>query len=276
MPYALNKNVRLYWEEHGSGPPVLLIMGLSFTHEMWFRLLPALSARYRAISFDNRGMGRSDCPSGPYSIRRMAQDAATVMDAAGASSAHVVGASMGGMIAQELALRSPKRVRSLLLACTSHSGLFGAWPHFRYAPHIQRVRRATRAEREHALRRFLYATSTPPERIDEDVRVRCQCAWNHRGFWSQLAGILAWSAYGRLPRIKVPTVVIHGAEDHLVPPENGRVVASRIPSARFHLMPDAGHLLMTDQPELCTEMLLDFLDEQTREQTASEAGRAIS
>lgn len=275
MPYALNKNIRLYWEEHGSGPPVLLIMGLSFTHEMWFRLLPTLSVRHRAIVFDNRGMGRSDCPLGPYSIRRMAQDAATVLNEAGVSSAHVVGASMGGMIAQELALRYPDRVRSLMLACTSHSGLFGAWPHFRHRPRIK-WSGSTRAEREHALRNFLYAQATPSERIDEDVQVRCQCTWNHQGFWGQLGGILTWSSYRRLPHIEVPTIVIHGAEDHLVPPQNGRVLASRIPGARFHLLPDAGHLLITDQPQLSTQMLLEFLDQQAREQTASEARRAVS
>ncbi len=246
MPYAQCQGSRLYWEEHGSGTPILLIMGLSFTHQMWFRVLPRLDAAYRAVVFDNRGMGRSDCPRGPYTIRQMACDAVTVMDAAGVESAHIVGASMGGMVAQELALEYPERVRSLVLGCTTYSGLLGKWPHF--------LRGSWRA--------LLYAEGTPAERIEEDRQVRRTCAWSAQGFWAQFAAVLLWNSYRRLPRIRVPTLVLHGTEDHLVPPENGRVLASRIPGARFHLLPNAGHILITDQPELSTRLILDFLNEQ--------------
>jgi pimeloyl-ACP methyl ester carboxylesterase len=262
MPYTTNDGVRLYWEEHGSGPPVLMIMGLSFTLEMWFRVLPFLRPRYRTILFDNRGMGRSDVPDGPYSIGQMARDATAVLDAAGVAAAHIVGASMGGMIAQEMGLRYPGRVLSLVLGCTTHSGLLGRWPHFNFLPRGVGWLRTTSIERERALRPLLYAKATPSSRIEEDYRVRCQCAWTPKGFWSQFAGILMWSSYRRLPKIKSPTLVVHGAEDHLVPSQNGRIVASRIPNARFHLVPDAGHILITDQPEAAAKLLLDFLDEQ--------------
>ncbi|MBV9406458.1 MAG: alpha/beta fold hydrolase [Acidobacteriaceae bacterium] len=261
MPYAVNGNTRLYWEAHGSGPAVLLIMGLSFTHEMWYRVLPHLQGRYRAIVFDNRGMGRSDCPRGPYSIRQMAADAVEVLNAAGLRKAHTIGASMGGMIAQELALTYPERVESLVLGCTTYSGLLGKWPEFRRGPHWGRWSRATRLERERSLRELLYASETPLERIEEDWAVRCRCAWSYKGFLNQFAGILMWNAYRRLPRIQAPTLVLHGEEDHLVPAENGRVIASRIPGARFVLLPKAGHILITDQPELSTKLLLEFLAE---------------
>ena len=105
MPYAESDGVKIYWEEHGSGPPLLLIMGLGYTLDMWNRALPALAERYRTIVFDNRGVGRSDVPPGPYSIQTMAADARAVMDAAGIDKAHVFGVSMGGMIAQEFALQ---------------------------------------------------------------------------------------------------------------------------------------------------------------------------
>src|SRR5437870_6994780 len=103
MPYAVTDNTRLYWTEIGSGEPLLLIMGLGATHEMWDRLIPVVAPRFRTILFDNRGVGRSDVPSPPYTIEGMAADAAAVLDAAGVETAHVFGASMGGMIAQELA-----------------------------------------------------------------------------------------------------------------------------------------------------------------------------
>lgn len=261
MPYAVVKGARLYWEERGQGPPVLLIAGLTFSLEMWFRILPSLANEYRTIIFDNRGVGRSDVPPGPYSVGQMARDAASILDAAGALNAHVIGASMGGMIAQELALRYPARVRSLVLACTSHSGLFGRWPR------ISKLQRAllpgvSRLEREALLVPLLYAATTPRSRIEEDLAIRRNCHWTNRSFWNQFLGILGWSAYRRLPLLEVPALVVHGAEDHLIPAANGRSLAARIRSAEYHLIPDAGHIISTDQPELSTHLLLDFLRRQ--------------
>src|SRR5438128_2110773 len=122
MPYAIRDGTRIYWTETGAGDPLLLIMGLGATHEWWYRLAPIVSERFRTIMHDNRGVGRSDVPPGPYSIADMADDAAAVLDAAGVDGAHVFGASMGGMIAQELVLRHPRRVRSLILGCTACGG----------------------------------------------------------------------------------------------------------------------------------------------------------
>jgi pimeloyl-ACP methyl ester carboxylesterase len=259
MPYVGSQGANIYWNEQGSGPPVLLIMGLSFTHDMWFRVLPALSGRYRTIFFDNRGMGRSDVPRGPYRMRLMAQDAAAVLDAAGVSAAHVIGASMGGMIAQELALRHSPRVLSLILGCTSYGGLLSRWPDLAHAPRNMPFGEGDRAAREEALIPLLYSPSTARTLIEEDLQVRAQCNWSYRGFLGQFGGILMWNSYRRLPRIQAPTLVVHGEDDRLVPPENGRVVARRIPGARFALIPKAGHVLLTDQLEACVEVMMEFL-----------------
>jgi len=259
VPYVANQGVNLYWNEQGSGPPVLLIMGLSFTHDMWFRVLPILSSRYRTIFFDNRGMGRSDVPRGPYRMKLMAQDAAAVLDAAGVRAAHIIGASMGGMIAQELAIRHPQRVLSLLLGCTSYGGLLARWPSFSHAPRELPLGETARMAREVALIPWLYSPSTPMPLIEEDLRVRAGCHWSARGFWGQFSGILLWNSYRRLPRVKAPTLVVHGEDDRLVPPANGRVVARRIPGARFEMIPNAGHVLITDQLDACVGLMLKFL-----------------
>src|SRR5580658_10137848 len=133
MPYATSSGIRIFWEEAGAGEPLLLIMGLGYSHEMWHRTLPVVSAHYRTILFDNRGVGKSDVPQGAYSVAQMAADAAAVLDAAGIARAHVFGISMGGMIAQEFALNYPERVNRLVLGCTACGG-----PHS--IPAAQKVR----------------------------------------------------------------------------------------------------------------------------------------
>src|SRR5262252_10276559 len=122
MAFIDNQGAKIYWDEQGEGEPVLLIMGLGYPSDMWYRTRPLLSARYRTITLDNRGVGRSGMPPGPYPIALMASDAAAVLDASGHESAHVYGVSMGGMIAQEFALQYPERVRSLILGCTASGG----------------------------------------------------------------------------------------------------------------------------------------------------------
>lgn len=261
MPYVDTNGARLYWESHGQGEPVLLIMGLTFTHQMWYRLSPLLASKRRVIQFDNRGVGLSGIPPGPYSIRQMAQDAEAVLGAAGEQSAHVIGVSMGGMIAQELAFRSPGAVKSLVLASTSYGGIFARWPR------IVLGRRTGPfglfpGRRERFMAQWLYSPTTSVERIEEDWAVQRQSGGTFRGSFNQLRGVLPWSSYRRLPTLRTPTVVVHGNLDRLIPPENGRTLARRIPGARFILIPNAGHILMTDQPEACEQLVEEFLEER--------------
>jgi pimeloyl-ACP methyl ester carboxylesterase len=225
-------------------------------------VLPAVTPEYRVILFDNRGMGRSSVPRGPYSIRQMARDAVAVLNAAGVEQAHVIGASMGGMIAQELALNYPGRVRSLVLGCTTHGGFLSRWPDFSKRPRGVKWSTAERLERERAVMPMLYADTTPIERIEEDIHLRYRCQWNPRGFYNQLAAILLWTSYRRLPRITAPTLVVHGDQDRLVPMVNGRVVAKRIRGAQFKVIQNAGHILTTDQPEACAQNIQEFLRSQ--------------
>src|ERR1700691_3985528 len=122
MPFVENQRAKIYWDEQGSGEPLLLIEGLSYPSYMWHRTRPILARTYRTIALDNRGVGQSDVPEGIYSIALMASDAAAVLDASGIRTAHVFGVSMGGMIAQEFALQYHSRVQSLILGCTAPGG----------------------------------------------------------------------------------------------------------------------------------------------------------
>ena len=262
MPKAENSGVRIYWEEHGEGDPLLLIMGLGYTLEMWHRTAPILSERYRTILFDNRGVGRSDVPAGSYSIRSMADDAAAVLDAAGVDSAHVFGISMGGMIAQEFALQYPERVRSLILGCTSHGGPEAVLADAEVLTTL--AARATMSAEEgvRAMIPFVYDRSTPRERIEEDLVIRRRTFPTIQGYLGQLQGVFAFESRSRLSQLRVPTLVVHGESDRLVPPENGRRLARFIEGARLEMIAGASHIFPTDQPEKTHSAINIFLAEQ--------------
>ena len=278
MPFVENQGARIYWDEQGHGPPVLLIMGLGYPSQMWYRSRPVLAAHYRTIALDNRGVGRSDVPSGPYPISLMASDAAAVLDAAGIESAHVFGVSMGGMIAQEFALQYTQRVRSLILGCTAAGGPTAV----RAEPEatqllMGRIKMSPDQAAEAAVP-FIYDSATPRERIDEDLEIRRPWFPRAEGYAAQLQGIIAWEAYSRLSGIAAPTLVIHGESDRLVPPGNGKLIADRIPGAKLLMIPHASHLFPTDQTETAHGAILEFLRTQagiTTEPVAVECRDAV-
>ena len=267
MSLIENKGARIYWDERGTGEPLLLIMGLSYPSYMWHRSRPVLAKSYRTIALDNRGVGQSDAPPGVYSIALMASDTAAVLDAAGIESAHVFGASMGGMIAQEFTLQYPNRVRSLILACTAAGG-----PHAVQAePEALQAllrRDVTPEESKEAIIPFIYDPATPRERIDEDMAIRMKWYPTAQGYMGQLQGIFGWEAYSRIAQITAPTLVLHGESDRLVPPANARLIAEKIPAAKLVLIPHAGHIFETDQPPAAHHAILEFLAaQQPRAQT---------
>jgi pimeloyl-ACP methyl ester carboxylesterase len=273
MPFVENQGARIFWDEQGHGVPVLLIMGLGYSSDMWYRIRPVLAAHYRIIALDNRGVGRSDVPPGPYPIALMASDAAAVLDAAGIESAHVFGVSMGGMIAQEFALQYPQRVRSLILGCTAAGGPTAV----RAEPEaIQMLTRREKMSREQAAEAavpFIYDPATPRERIDEDIAIRRPWFPSPEGYAAQLQGVFGWEAYSRLGQIIAPTLVIHGESDRLVAPGNAKLIAERILGAKLVMIPHASHLFLTDQTEVSLHAILPFLNERAgsvRSDAASE------
>jgi pimeloyl-ACP methyl ester carboxylesterase len=212
----------------------------------------------------------------------MAEDAISVMDAAGvAEPAVVIGASMGGMIAQEMVLRYPERFRALVLGCTACGPLFRAtWPKLRRSPGFWHWLRLRGEERERALVKLLYSDTTPIDRIEEDIQIRAVRQPPVRAVLSQLAGIVAWSSHRRLSQIKIPTLIVHGDQDQILPCQNGKMIAAQMPHAEFHLIPDCGHMITTDQPEISLSLVTDFLRRLRSETSvlsaapASEAGDA--
>ncbi len=262
MALVENQGSRIYWDEQGAGEPVLLIMGLAYTSDMWYRMRPGLASRYRTIALDNRGVGRSDVPLGPYSLALMASDARAVLDAAGVESAHIFGVSMGGMIAQEFALQYPKRVRSLILGCTAAGGPTAVRAERAATDLLLARSKMTPEEAAEAIVPFIYDRTTPRPRIDEDLAVRRPWYPRPEAYIAQLGAILAWESYSRLSTIRVPALVIHGESDRLVPPGNGRLIAERIPGAKLVMIPQASHLFVTDQPEAADNAVQTFLAAQ--------------
>ena len=268
MPFVENQGAKIYWDDQGHGAPVLLIMGLGYPSNLWHRTRPVLSQHFRTLALDNRGVGLSDVPPGPYSIATMASDAAAVLDAAGIARADVFGVSMGGMIAQEFALQYPARTRSLILGCTSAGGPSALRAESKVVD-ILLVRGMTLEQAREAILPYVYDAATPREKIEEDVSVRRRSLPSQQGYTAQLQAILAWEGYSRIAQITAPTLVIHGKSDKLVPHGNGELIARRIPGAKLVLLEQASHLFLTDQTDAAHKALFDFLLSHEDEETGA-------
>jgi 3-oxoadipate enol-lactonase len=261
MPFVENLGARIHWDEEGTGAPLLLIMGLGWPSHAWHRTRPVLREKYRTIALDNRGVGQSEAPAGPYSIAQMAADAAAVLNAARVNAAHVFGVSMGGMIAQEFALQYPKKVRSLILGCTAAGGPQAV----RAEQDVLQVLMTRGQDPDQfakAISPFIYDRGTAAERIEEDTAIRRKWYPSADAYFAQLQAIMAWDSYSRLVQITAPTLVVHGENDRLVPPENAKLIAAQIPGAKLVMIPNASHIFTTDQTENAHQVILDFLGSQ--------------
>jgi 3-oxoadipate enol-lactonase len=261
MARARNGSVELYYESTGAGAPVLVVMGLGMTATGWWRTVPVLSESLRVIAFDNRGVGRSAHPPGPFSVREMADDAVAVLEAAGEERAHVYGISLGGMIAQEIALRHPQRVLSLVLGATTPGGRRAVPADEATLAFFRRRAEMTAEEAVWASVPYNYGLATRREhgqRIADDIAQRLRYPIESEPYAAQLEAALGHDALDRLGEIRVPTLVVHGEEDRMVPPENARILAGAIRGAELHIWRGAGHLYPTDEPR-ADRAVLGFL-----------------
>ena len=266
------------WHERGPveaeapGEPVLMIMGLAASSRLWYRLVPWISRRNRVLLFDNRGTGDSAPVRSRLSMAGMAEDAIRVLDAASADSAHVVGASMGGMIAQHLALDHRDRVRSLVLACTTPGGRSGLPPWRMLAATALRPFLGSRRTFP-LVAPVLYAAKTraeEPNRIREDLNRRIEDNTSPVTVYAQMGAIAGHDTRNRLGELAgLPTLVVHGLEDSLIPPDRGRDLARLVPAARLELIPSAGHLLATDSEEDTASAILTHLERAAANEPAA-------
>ena len=254
---------QLYTVRRGAGPDVLLIAGLTDPAEAWEFQLEGLSDRYSVIAYDNRGTGRTPLPDEPLSVESMADDALAVLDSQDVDTAHVAGFSGGSRIAQELALRHPERVKSLVLMSTwarpdaYSTSMMGYWNWLvDHAPSERAMLEAfflwiytARAHEDGTVSRF----------IDEAL------AFAHpqspEAFKAQLAPFRTYDNLTRLPEIAAPTLVLAGEQDIAAPPRYGRVVADAIPGARFEVMPGEAHQPFQEVPDRFNERVDAFWSE---------------
>jgi 3-oxoadipate enol-lactonase len=257
------------WHERGptepeaAGEPVLMIMGLAASSRMWFRLEPWISRRYRTILIDNRGTGSSPPVRSKLSMASLARDALGALDEAGVESAHVIGASMGGMIAQHIALDHRERVRSLVLACTTPGGRRAAPPWRMLAASALRPLVGSRRTFP-VVAPLLYAAKTRDgnrDRLREDLERRTADDTPMRTVYAQMGAIAGHDSRGRLAELAgLETLVLHGLEDTLIPPDRGRDLAELIPGARLELLPACGHIIGTDAEEPAAKAILAHLE----------------
>jgi 3-oxoadipate enol-lactonase len=261
MSYCECGEISLYYEVDGEGPPLLLIAGLGGGTWSWCGQVPTFRGSYRTITFDNRGAGRSSMPEGPYRMEQFAEDAQSLLDHLGIERACVLGLSMGGMIAQELALLAPQRIEALFLGCTHGGGLSRVSP----APDALELllnnagltqkaiieknvpiffSEACRRQRPEVVAAYCAAQLAAPEQPEY-------------AFHAQLAAISSFDTGERIAQIRVPTMIVCGSEDVLVPPENTETLGRRLPHAEVRVIPGAGHALHFE----CRDLLNSLADE---------------
>jgi pimeloyl-ACP methyl ester carboxylesterase len=259
MPQVEVDGRRLHYVRQGQGEPLLLIQGMSANHLHWGDdFLGLLREDFELIAYDHRGIGHSDRVGEPFTISELADDALGLLDALDLQSVHVMGISMGGMIAQELALAHPERVRTLTLGCT-YCG--GAGSRTTDAEIVQRLGELFLTGRtEEALRYGFEVNVSPayaqdPAHYEQVTRIAAELPASLDVLMLQMQAIAAHDTSERLPALAVPTLVIHGSEDRMLPAENGRMIAGLVPGARLELLQDVGHAFWWERPELVAQML---------------------
>ena len=262
MPKARVNGIELYYETHGSGEPLLFICGLGGHLGEIPYLIDAYSRHFEFIVFDGRGCGRSDKPEEEYSIAGYADDAAGLMDALGMASASVYGSSMGGMVAQELTLRHPHRVRALVLGCTTGGAIKGVPPSIETIQRMARNQTLSGDEGLEAGWELGYSRAYIDANRDamfERCRIAAQHASPRESYIRQVMAAAKHDAWDRLHQIECPVMIIHGSDDVMIPVGNAELLKKHIPQAELRVLDGMGHGYNLEAQEQADAFVIEFV-----------------
>jgi pimeloyl-ACP methyl ester carboxylesterase len=264
MPYAHNGSARLHWEERGTGTPLLLVMGHSYSSAMWYPVLDALSEHHRVIWFDNRGTGQSSAVT-KLTVGDMARDAFAVLDAAGVDAAHVYGVSRGGGIILEMARQHPARIRSLLLGCTLAKtpdvpGVPAVMRPLLHLPAPLLYRLLTAMKKRARANPYPYGTKAPADKVAYDESVVAANVGSMKTSVEQSKAINAYSiTEAEVRALTMPALVLHGDEDAAVAYEAGVKLHGLIAHSELVTFEGAGHNYFVAAGDEANAAVLDFL-----------------
>jgi pimeloyl-ACP methyl ester carboxylesterase len=260
MPIARAGEVELYYEQRGSRfPPLLLVAGIPAIANDWSLLAERLAESRRVVTYDNRGSGQSSVTEGPYTTKQLAADAVRLLDVLGIARADVFGMSLGGMIAQEIALGWPDRVRRLALGCT-HAGVRHAAPAPRETGRAFTMETDDWGERMRALAPLAFSREVDDGTLERFTEKKSKEAQDQEGYAAQIEAVLSHDTYDRLPAIEAPTLVLTGDDDRIIPAPSSDVLHLRIPRSRLEVIEGAGHLFFLEKPDETIDLVQGFLD----------------
>ncbi|TFG27150.1 alpha/beta fold hydrolase [Candidatus Thorarchaeota archaeon] len=268
MPYETIDDIELYYEVHGpsDAPPVIFIEGWGYSLWMWFRQIPVLKERYRCIVFDNRGVGRSSKPDYPYTMDMFAADTVGLMKSLDIETAHFLGISMGGFIAQQIAISYPEKVRSLILASTHFGGPNAIIANDRTMAMMFASPTETLSKEQATKMR--YSVAFNPKYLEKNMLLLNQIQeWVEqypqplyaRG--NQAAASVAFDVEEEVKKISVPTLILHGDSDLIVPPQNAELLADKIPGSKLVFIKGGPHLSFIEHYGMFNSEVLSFLAE---------------
>ena len=263
MPTARIHDIDLVYEEHGEGPPLLAIMGLTGSRYHWRGFPERFAEKHRVITYDNRGVGETSAPMGPYTAAQMADDAIGLLDHLGIEKAIVFGVSMGGMIAQEVALRAPGRVGKLILGCTHFGGVSAIPPHQRVTEAFSTIGQGGVEESIRRLLRTNFSERFLAERGDlfeEMLKHGVANRMSPKGFQGQFMAVATHDTAARVNGIGVETLIITGDDDLLIPHGNAALLAKQVPNNRVAILPGVGHMFWIEGAPEAEAAIRAFID----------------
>jgi pimeloyl-ACP methyl ester carboxylesterase len=269
MPYLQANEIQLYYENQGQGPSLLLIGGLGFGGWIWHRQVSFFSQSFKTITFDNRGSGLSDKPDENYTIEMLTSDTIGLLDSLRIQRANIVGVSLGGLIAQKLALDYPNRVETLVLCSTVFGGPNVVLPPMEV---LQFMAQPAEGPEERFAKGLRYSFSSDfisqeKEEIEFIRKKMSEPRQPDSAYRRQVMAPLGFNVEARLMEIKIPTLIVAGSEDKAVPVANAQRLAARIAHSQLHILEGSGHLCFIEASEKFNQLVMEFLLKHQKDHT---------